>query len=109
MGKIKSKAIKKASLVLVKQGIEFGDSFEENKKIIEGITPSKKMRNQMAGLLTRIKKRQNNNHTGFTLDVLQCKASNLCNIFRSLFSQTIGTNYFFNLFRQLLIIIYIIN
>lgn len=58
MGKIKSKSIKRAADALIKQGIEFSDSFEENKKLLEGIMPSKKLRNQMAGLLTKLKKRE---------------------------------------------------
>lgn len=58
MGKIKSKSVKRAAEILVEKEIEFTDSFEENKKILEGITPSKKIRNQMAGLLTKLKKRE---------------------------------------------------
>lgn len=58
MGKIKSKSIKRAAEVLIKQGIEFSDSFEENKKLLEGVMPSKKLRNQMTGLLTKLKKRE---------------------------------------------------
>lgn len=59
MGKIKSKSIKRAADALVKQKIGFSESFEENKKMLEGITPSKKLRNQMAGLLSKIRKREN--------------------------------------------------
>jgi len=58
MGKIKSKSVKRAAEVLVEKGIEFTDSFEKNKKVLEGVAPSKKLRNQMAGLLTKLKKRQ---------------------------------------------------
>ena len=58
MGKIKSKSIKRAADALVKQKIGFSDNFEENKKILEGIVPSKKIRNQMAGLLSKIRKRE---------------------------------------------------
>ncbi len=58
MGKIKSKSVKRAAEVLVEKGIEFTDSFEKNKKVLEGVTPSKKLRNQMAGLLTKLKKRE---------------------------------------------------
>lgn len=58
MGKIKSKSIKRAADALVKNEIEFSDSFEQNKKILEGIASSKKIRNQMAGLLSKIKKRE---------------------------------------------------
>jgi ribosomal protein S17E len=58
MGKIKSKSVKRAAEVLVGKGIEFTDSFEKNKKVLEGVTPSKKLRNQMAGLLAKLKKRE---------------------------------------------------
>lgn len=57
MGKIKSKSVKRAAEILVEKGVEFTDNFEKNKKILEGVTPSKKLRNQMAGLLTKLKKR----------------------------------------------------
>ena len=58
MGKIKPKSVKRAAQILVEKGIDFADSFEKNKKVLEGVTPSKKLRNQMAGLLTKLKKRQ---------------------------------------------------
>jgi ribosomal protein S17E len=32
--------------------------FNDNKKVIAGLTPSKKIRNQIAGYITRLKKRQ---------------------------------------------------
>jgi len=56
MGKIKSKAIKNSAKTLVEKGIEFTGKFEENKKILGNIMPSKKIRNQVAGFLARIKK-----------------------------------------------------
>jgi ribosomal protein S17E len=58
MGKIKPKSVKRAAQVLVESGVEFEDSFEKNKKVLEGVAPSKKLRNQMAGLLTKMKKKQ---------------------------------------------------
>jgi ribosomal protein S17E len=57
MGKIKSKSIKRAAQTLQKQEIGFSSSFEDNKKILEGM-PSKKIRNQMAGLLAKMKKKE---------------------------------------------------
>ena len=56
MGKIKSKIIKRASEEFKKQGIEFTDSFDKNKKILGKNMPSKKVRNQLAGYLVREKK-----------------------------------------------------
>ena len=56
MGKTKSKAIRKSTKVLNNSGVKFNESFEKNKKILKGLTLSKKIRNQMAGLFTRTKK-----------------------------------------------------
>ncbi len=58
MGKIKSKSIKRSGNILIKKGIEFTDSFEENKRILGNTMPSKKIRNQMAGFLVRLKKKK---------------------------------------------------
>lgn len=58
MGKIKSRLIKRSAVSLVKEGIEFTEEFEENKKILKNTMPSKKIRNQMAGYLSRVKKQQ---------------------------------------------------
>ena len=59
MGKIKSKTIKKSANVLLKKDIDFGEKFEKNKKILGRTMPSKKLRNQLAGYLGRLKKQQN--------------------------------------------------
>jgi len=59
MGKIKSKSIKRSANILIKKGIEFSDRFTENKIILEGVMPSKKLRNQTAGYIARLKKREN--------------------------------------------------
>jgi ribosomal protein S17E len=60
MGKIKSKQIRKTACIInEKLGIE-GD-FNKNKKTLKGLTPSKKVRNQIAGLLAKIKKRETEN------------------------------------------------
>ncbi len=58
MGKIKSKLVKRSSENLLKEGIEFTENFEGNKKILKDTMPSKKIRNQMAGFLTRLKKQE---------------------------------------------------
>jgi len=58
MGKIKSKSIRKASKVLSNKGVEFSGSFESNKKILRGLVMSKKLRNQLAGLTAKTKKRE---------------------------------------------------
>jgi ribosomal protein S17E len=56
MGKIKSKLVKRTANELIKKGIRFNKSFEENKKILGKTMPSKKIRNQMAGFLARLEK-----------------------------------------------------
>ncbi len=53
MGKIKSKQVKRASHELMQNEISFYENFEKNKKILGKEMPSKKMRNKMAGYLTR--------------------------------------------------------
>jgi len=55
MGKIKPRIVKKAGIALIKKGIIFNDSFENNKKILGNTMPSKKLRNKMAGFLARLK------------------------------------------------------
>ena len=61
MGKIKSKMVKRSANSLIKEGIEFTESFEKNKKILKDTMPSKKLRNQMAGFLSKIKKQERQN------------------------------------------------
>lgn len=58
MGKIKSKSIRKAAKVLSSKGVEFSESFENNKKILKGLSMSKKLRNQLAGLAAKTRKEQ---------------------------------------------------
>ncbi|MCX6749372.1 MAG: 30S ribosomal protein S17e [Candidatus Pacearchaeota archaeon] len=57
MGKIKSKLVKRSAQELVKRGIEFNEDFEKNKKTLgDNTMPSKKIRNQVAGYLSRFSK-----------------------------------------------------
>ena len=58
MGKIKSKSIKRSAKIFLKENIGFTDDFEENKKILGDTMPSKKIRNQMAGHMVRLKKKK---------------------------------------------------
>ncbi len=53
--------IKNSARILAKKDIEFTENFEENKKILVETMPSKKLRNQMAGFLARIKKQEKEN------------------------------------------------
>ena len=56
MGRIKSKLVKRTAKTLLKEENKFNDNFEENKKILKDSMPSKKIRNQIAGYITRLKK-----------------------------------------------------
>ena len=56
MGKIKSKSIRKATKTLANEGVKFDSDFEEDKKILRGLVISKKLRNQLAGLMSKTKK-----------------------------------------------------
>ncbi len=58
MGKIKTKLIKRTTKELIKKGIKFSESFEGNKKILGNTIPSKKIKNQIAGFIARIKKQK---------------------------------------------------
>ncbi len=60
MGKIKSKMIKRAAEELINKNIPFSIDFEKNKKILGNTMPSKKIRNQIAGYISRIKKQEKN-------------------------------------------------
>lgn len=58
MGKIKTKLIKRTGKKLIEKGIEFTGDFTKNKRILGNTMPSKKIRNQIAGYLTRFKKNE---------------------------------------------------
>ncbi len=58
MGKIKSKQTKRTAHALIDKGVEFSEEFEYNKKVLQKTMPSKKMRNQIAGYLSRTKKQE---------------------------------------------------
>ena len=61
MGRIKTQLIKRVSNKLIKEHRdEFKKDFEENKKLVEEFSdiPSKKLRNSIAGYVTRLKKEE---------------------------------------------------
>jgi len=58
MGRIKSKLVKRTSKALIREENKFSTSFENNKKFLKGLMPSKKIRNQIAGYLVRLRKMQ---------------------------------------------------
>ena len=59
MGKIKIKLVKRAGEALVTKDLPFGIEFKANKKILGRDMPSKKIRNQIAGYISRLKQREN--------------------------------------------------
>ncbi len=61
MGKIKSKLIRRSANILIRKGIKFDEDFKENKKILGDTMPSKKLKNQMAGFLSKLKKQKKQN------------------------------------------------
>jgi ribosomal protein S17E len=58
MGKIKSRQIRKTARILDSKGIKFSENFDKNKDILRGLNLGKKIRNQIAGLLAKTKKRE---------------------------------------------------
>ena len=59
MGKIKTRLIKRTAETLMKQkDLELNEEFEKNKKILGEEMPSKKVRNQIAGYIAQVKKRE---------------------------------------------------
>jgi len=59
MGRIKSMVIKRTSRQLVEQTEDsFAKDFNHNKKAIGNSLPSKRMRNKIAGYVTRLKKQK---------------------------------------------------
>ncbi|MFH1358466.1 MAG: 30S ribosomal protein S17e [archaeon] len=57
MGRIKSKLIKRTGNILLNEENNFNDDFNTNKKVLKNSMPSKKIRNQVAGFITRKKRK----------------------------------------------------
>jgi len=61
MGRIKTTLVKRTSKKLLEQEPElFEKDFEKNKKILGKTMPSKRLRNKIAGYITRLKKNTKN-------------------------------------------------
>lgn len=58
MGKIKSKMVRRTTSTIMKEVEGFSEDFGKNKLILGETMPSKKIRNQMAGLISRVKKQE---------------------------------------------------
>jgi len=56
MGKIKQKLVTRAGKEMISKGVQFKEKFDVNKKILGREMPSKKVRNQIAGYLARVKR-----------------------------------------------------
>jgi small subunit ribosomal protein S17e len=54
MGRIKSTLVKRTSKKLLQLHPSFNESFERNKKILASNMPSKKIRNKIAGYISRL-------------------------------------------------------
>lgn len=59
MGRIKGKLVKRTSNLLLAEENVFTNKFDKNKRIIKNSMPSKKIRNQIAGYIARVKKKKN--------------------------------------------------
>ncbi len=53
MGRIKSLLIKRTAEGLIREENSFNEDFDNNKKLLGNITPSKSTRNKIAGQITR--------------------------------------------------------
>ncbi|MDD5193610.1 MAG: 30S ribosomal protein S17e [Candidatus Nanoarchaeia archaeon] len=57
MGRIKSKIVKRTAKTLLNiEDNMFTEKYEDNKRLLADSMPSKKVRNQIAGYITRLKK-----------------------------------------------------
>jgi small subunit ribosomal protein S17e len=56
MGRIKSALIKRTARNLVKEENNFDSTFDKNKRLLGSTMPSKRLRNKIAGYITRIKR-----------------------------------------------------
>ena len=56
MGRIKSTLIKRTARSMLKEDNRFNDSFNTNRDILGNSMPSKRLRNGIAGYITRLKR-----------------------------------------------------
>jgi ribosomal protein S17E len=54
MGKIKSKLVKRCAKTILKNKVASKEKFEDNRRILKNVFPTKKLRNQTAGYLTKL-------------------------------------------------------
>jgi len=58
MGRVKSALIKRTARKLLKEENVFSENFDKNKKVLADTMPSKRLRNQIAGYIARLKKQE---------------------------------------------------
>jgi len=58
MGRIKSTLIKRTARSMVKEKNKFDDKFNNNRDILGSSMPSKRLRNKIAGYITRMKRNE---------------------------------------------------
>ena len=58
MGRVKSALIKRTARSLLKEENLFNENFEKNKKLLADTMPSKRLRNKIAGYISRLKKQE---------------------------------------------------
>lgn len=58
MGRIKSKLVKRTSNLLLREENSFTEKFEDNKGLLKTLDTSKKIKNQVAGFISRVKKKE---------------------------------------------------
>jgi len=58
MGRIKSKLVKRTAHSLLKEENKFTLGFDNNKRLLQDSMPSKKIRNQIAGYIARLRKKE---------------------------------------------------
>lgn len=73
MGKIKSKLIRRTADTLLKKDLQFSEHFEDNKKVLGNSLPSKKIRNQISGLLSKLKKQERVNEEKIKKETAKAK------------------------------------
>jgi ribosomal protein S17E len=56
MGRIKSALIKRTARSMIKEENQFKEDFNTNKSLISNSMPSKRLRNRIAGYVTRLKR-----------------------------------------------------
>lgn len=58
MGRVKSALIKRTARSLLKEDNVFNEDFEKNKKVLGDTMPSKRLRNKIAGYISRLKRQE---------------------------------------------------